>query len=206
VSRAARQGLLALDGDGVLVDYHEGYARAWERAFGTRPRVRDPLGYHPLAYWDVPHLSEEGLRHFHDHGLNEEGWASFPAMPGAAQACELLRDAGYDLVCVTALQAQYKAARETNLRELGMGISAVHAVGAPGLGNPKTAILRQLQPQAFVDDCLPFLQRVPRSIWRALIEGRPHGSPNRDPRCVPPNARYASLLEFAEAWVARPPR
>ena len=33
--------LLALDADGVLLDFHRGYASAWERAFGSAPRERD---------------------------------------------------------------------------------------------------------------------------------------------------------------------
>ena len=37
--------LIALDADGVLLDFHLGYAGAWARAFGTLPAERDPFAY-----------------------------------------------------------------------------------------------------------------------------------------------------------------
>lgn len=40
--------LIALDADGVLLDFHLGYAGAWRRAFGALPVERDPLAYWPI--------------------------------------------------------------------------------------------------------------------------------------------------------------
>ena len=40
--------LIALDADGVLLDYNLAYASAWECAFGVRPQLRDPQ-----AYWAI---------------------------------------------------------------------------------------------------------------------------------------------------------
>jgi beta-phosphoglucomutase-like phosphatase (HAD superfamily) len=37
--------IIALDADGVLLDYGLAYAGAWERAFGQYPRERDPQAY-----------------------------------------------------------------------------------------------------------------------------------------------------------------
>jgi hypothetical protein len=42
-----------VDADGVLLDFHLGYAGAWERAFGKRPLERDPLAYWPMDRWHV---------------------------------------------------------------------------------------------------------------------------------------------------------
>jgi hypothetical protein len=36
-SSRMRKGLIALDADGVLLDFHLGYADAWRRAFGEAP-------------------------------------------------------------------------------------------------------------------------------------------------------------------------
>ena len=48
--------LIALDADGVLLDFHLGYASAWQRAFGHAPAERDPLAYWPMDRWAVERL------------------------------------------------------------------------------------------------------------------------------------------------------
>jgi len=40
--------IIALDADGVLLDYGLAYAGAWQKAFGTYPAERDPLAYWPI--------------------------------------------------------------------------------------------------------------------------------------------------------------
>ncbi|WP_119154263.1 HAD family hydrolase [Caldimonas tepidiphila] len=196
--------LVALDADGVLIDYHEGYAQAWERAFGVRPSIKDPLAYHPADFWDVPRLEGARLRQLVERGFTEETWRSMPALPGAAEACRLLRAAGYSLVCVTALRPQLAKARAENLQALGIPVDEVIATGTDGApGNPKAAALRKLQPCLFVDDCLPFMQGLPQGIWRALVDVRPNRSPNRDPALEPPHSRHISVLDAARCWLAR---
>ena len=59
--------LIALDADGVLLDFHLGYAGAWARAFGSRPAERDPLAYWPIDRWEVDRLDEERRLHFRRH-------------------------------------------------------------------------------------------------------------------------------------------
>lgn len=195
--------LIGLDADGVLIDYHAGYAMAWEKAFGERLKVRNPNGYHPRHYWDVPTLDTAGRLHLLEHGFTREVWGSMPAMPGAVDACKLLRSAGYRLTCVTALNPDFGDARAANLRELGFQLEGVHAVGASMQGNPKSAKIHQLQPVAFIDDYLKYLSGLPAGTWRALIEGRPDHSPNRDPALENPDSRHLSLFQFAVSWLAR---
>ena len=52
---------IALDADGVLLDYNLAYASAWERAFGVRPELRDPQAYWPADRWGVERLAGELL-------------------------------------------------------------------------------------------------------------------------------------------------
>jgi hypothetical protein len=195
--------LILLDADGVLVDYHEGYARAWEKAFGYRPKVRDTLGYHPRHYWDVPDLSETERDHLNRNGFTADIWGSMPAMPGAVEACELLQDAGYRLECLTALRPVMRDARAANLAALGFRLSGVTAVGPAFDGNPKQAELLARRPVAFVDDLLPYLQGLHVDTWRALIDVRPNNSPNKNTDLEQPHSRHDSLLSFARMWVAR---
>ena len=135
--------LLALDGDGVLLDYLEGYAEAWREAFGTRPAVRDPFGYGPLERFEVPRLDAEGRARFRKH-FGTKFWSSVPAIPGAVEASVHLHDAGFELVCVTALDAEFEASRLKNLRALGYPIERVCATPhdgghAPGSKRPRKA-------------------------------------------------------------------
>lgn len=73
---------IALDADGVLLDYHQAYADAWGRAFGERPALRDPQAYWPIDRWNVQRVSGaqlERLRACFDDAF----WGSIPALPGA---------------------------------------------------------------------------------------------------------------------------
>lgn len=198
--------LIALDADGVLLDYHEGYARGWEKAFGTRPSVRNPRAYHPMQYWDVPVLTAQERVHFSQHGMTEEIWSSMPALEGALEACQMLREAGFRLTCVTALPNRFEDARALNLRTLGFELEAVHAVGGSLARNPKVRALGELKPTAFVDDYLGYLQGLPPGIWRALVEGRPEHSPNRDPALQAPHSRHVDLQDFARWALVNLPR
>ena len=58
-----------------------------------------------------------------------ELWESLPAMPGAVEACLRLDDAGYELVCVTALESRFQKARLNNLKALGFPIRRVITTG-----------------------------------------------------------------------------
>lgn len=40
--------VIALDADGVLLDYGLAYATAWPKAFGVYPRERDAKAYWPI--------------------------------------------------------------------------------------------------------------------------------------------------------------
>ncbi len=80
------QEVIALDADGVLVDYSTAYAKAWEKAFLTRPTERDPEAYWPIDRWGVERLSGEPLERFR-RCFDEAFWSGIPAVNGALQAC-----------------------------------------------------------------------------------------------------------------------
>ena len=61
-----------------------------------------------------------------------------PAIPGALQACQVSNEAGYRLVCVSALNAKYGQARRKNLSDLGFPIDDVVITdGLDGKVSPK---------------------------------------------------------------------
>jgi len=195
--------LIALDADGVLLDFHLGYASAWQRAFGVVPAERDPHAYWPMDRWDVERLDLARREQFRS-AFDERFWTTVPAIEGAVDACHRLRGAGFDLVCVSALELEFEAARLRNLRDLGFPIERVIATGnAAGERSPKADTIAALQPIAFVDDYLPYLRGVPGHVHTALVLRAPNGSPNIGPDMVLAKSVHDDLAGFADHWLAR---
>ena len=202
MATTSRRPLIALDADGVLLDFHHGYAEAWQRAFGERPAERDPLAYWPMDRWEVERLSGEALRHFGRH-FDEHFWLHLPPLPGAVEACHRLADAGFELVCVSALEARFEHARLQNLRRLEFPIERVIATGhTAGERSPKADAIATLRPLAFVDDYLPYLRGVPDDVHRALVLRAPNGSPNEGPELALAHSTHDDLAAFVDHWLA----
>ena len=193
--------ILALDADGVLVDLHVGFARAWQRAFGVYPAERDPLAYWPQDRWDVAPLDAE-QRLLLRVQFGESLWESLPAIAGALEACHRLHDAGHELVCVTALDDRFRKARLRNLRSLGFPIERVLATGhAEGDRSPKADAIEALRPVAFVDDYIAYLRGVPAYVHTALVLRAPNGSPNVGEELKLARTQHHDLAAFAEHWL-----
>lgn len=108
--------LIALDADGVLLDYSLAYAHLWERAFGYFPKELDKDAYWPTDRWEVELLAGDRLSTF-KACMDERFWSTIPAIEHAGQACHRLHSAGFNLVCVTALRPEFESARLRNLRD-----------------------------------------------------------------------------------------
>lgn len=199
----SKQSVIALDGDGVLLDYGTAYGRAWQRAFGTHPVLRDSRAYWPIDRWGVPRLTGVSLERFRAV-FDDAFWSSIPAVAGALEACQLLVEHGYELVCVTALEDRHAPARAQNLKDLRFPISGVIATGSdPSVKSPKAEILASLNPVAFVDDYAPYLVGIAEGIHRALIVRDLVGSPNVGEALKHSHSQHADLLEFARWWTTR---
>jgi phosphoglycolate phosphatase-like HAD superfamily hydrolase len=195
--------LIALDADGVLLDFHLGYASAWRRAFGVAPAERDPLAYWPMDRWEVDRLDPARRLQFRA-AFDEHFWTTVPAIDGAIDACHRLQAAGFDLVCVSALELEFEAARLRNLRDLGFPIERVIATGnAAGERSPKADTIAALQPIAFVDDYVLYMRGVPAHVHTALITRAPNGSPNTGADMALAKSLHDDLAGFADHWLAR---
>ena len=194
--------LIALDADGVLLDFHLAYASAWQRAFGAYPRERDAQAYWPIDRWDVERLDATRRAQFRVQ-FDEYFWATCPALPGAVQACHRLVAAGFELVCVSALEHEHGPARLRNLRELDFPIERVIATGnAAGERSPKADAIEELQPIAFVDDYLPYLRGIPAQVHTALVLRAQNGSPNTGDEMQLAKSVHQDLAEFTTHWLA----
>lgn len=195
--------LIALDADGVLLDFHLAYAGAWKRAFGKAPAERDPLAYWPMDRWKVERLDEKKRVQFRA-SFDEHFWATVPAIEGALEACHRLHDAGFELVCVSALELEFEAARLRNLKQLGFPIERVIATGNEAVErSPKADAITELRPLAFVDDYLPYMRGVPRDVHTALVLRAPNGSPNVGNELVLAKSVHQDLAGFTEHWLKR---
>ncbi len=193
--------ILAIDADGVLVDLHMGYAAAWQRAFGNFPAERDPDAYWPADRWQVDPLDAEQRLQFRAQ-FDEPFWESLPAITGAVDACRRLDDAGFELVCVTALEARFQAARLRNLRALGFPIKRVLATGhSEGERSPKADAIEKLKPVAFVDDYIVYMRGVPSYVHTALILRAANGSPNVGDDMALARSVHQDLAAFADHWI-----
>ena len=198
----ASRPLIALDADGVLLDFHLGYASAWQRAFGVAPAERDPRAYWPMDRWHVERLDPERRLQFRA-AFDEQFWTSMPAITGAIGACHRLHEAGFELICVSALELEFEAARLRNLRDLGFPIERVIATGnAAGERSPKADAIEALQPIAFVDDYIPYMRGVPAHVHTALVLRAPNGSPNVGPELALAKSVHDDLAGFADHWLA----
>lgn len=194
--------ILAIDADGVLVDLHAGYARAWRQAFGVTPAERDPLAYWPMDRWAVDPLDAEQRLLLRAQFERPEMWETLPAIKGAVDACLRLHDAGYELVCVTALQSRFQAARLRNLKALGFPIRRVVATGhVEGERSPKADAIQALRPVAFVDDYIPYMRGVPTEVHTALVLRAPNGSPNVGDELKLARSVHQDLADFAVHWL-----
>ena len=196
--------IIAIDADGVLLDYHQAYRQVWKRAFGVLPELADPDAYYPFDRWKVPRL--ESVERDHLRACQDETfWSSLPAMGGALSAAKRLSEAGFDLVCVSALPLEYQAARLRNLCDLGFPIERVIATPKSVDGDANRSIkadaLAQIGPIAFVDDYAPYLRGVPPEMHIALIMREPNGSPNVGEDLALAHSTHRDLSEFAQWWL-----
>ena len=195
--------VLAIDCDGVLLDYGHAYGAAWARAFGSAPTLVNPNAYWPMERWGVPRLVGSELDRFRAV-FDESFWSSIPAVAGAVDACHQLVKAGFVLVCVTALDDHNLQARKKNLLDLGFPMSEVIATPHRAEGrSPKADVLNKLQPLAFVDDYAPYLLGVDDAIHKALIVRDPIGSPNVGADLRLASSTHADLRSFANYWCER---
>jgi len=130
-------------------------------------------------------------------------WSSLPAIAGALEACHRLHDAGYELVCVSAVGPEFERARFQNLRELGFPIERVMATGSGSTEvSPKAEALHTLKPVAFVDDFLPYFRGVNDGMHRALVTRQPNGSPNVGMELSVVDSQHSDLDAFASWWLS----
>lgn len=196
------QKIIALDGDGVLVNYNAMFPVVYKKAFGKELPLQNPQAYHAVNAYGLtlPKGTQEHEEFFAHFGESE--WESFPLIEGAKEACLALHSAGYKLVVVSSMPSQFREARERNLRNHGLPISEVHATGRVGTNNPKQEVIDQLQPVAFVDDLASNFRGLPPTVHKALVNHDQFDSPNRLMDLAIADTQHECLHSFATWWLS----
>ncbi|CAF0748073.1 unnamed protein product [Didymodactylos carnosus] len=117
--------IIALDCDGVLLNYNKTYGLIYSQTFGQELIVVNPRSYHAKNMYNITMTDEEKI----EFNRVFDGWRNMPMFDGALEACNLLRAAGYELFCVTAIPEKFVQARLENLQKHGFSIDRV-------IGNP----------------------------------------------------------------------
>ena len=197
----ADKPLIILDADGVMLDYHAAYIKAYENFSGAKPKLVNPNAYWVIDQYDIERLNENDLKRFKAN-FNKEFWENVPALPGAVEACNMLAEY-YRIVCVTAIDPEFSQARYYNLRNLNFNVDFVYGTGHPKSGSPKKDLVNHLRPIAFVDDYICYHEGIDPDIHRALITRENENSPNNDKHnrfTIQVDSEHKDLLEFAKWW------
>lgn len=156
--------IVALDVDGVILDFDLGWRRVAEDCLGR------PLTCNPRIYTlkDRYALSTRELYRVWLAFDRQQAWTRLPPVAGAVAAVRRLL-ADHDVHLVTAIPRGLRRDREINLQAIGLPGLPVHCVGVNVLGRAgcKVRTLATLRPQVYVDDRLAHLHE-------ALAAGVPH--------------------------------
>lgn len=163
--------LIAIDVDGVKVNYRQAYANRWGRVFGTVPAVKDAAAYKLWDHLDIDFLEGDRLEEW-NKSSDSEFWSTMPLLSGALEACHRLVEAGHELISVTAAPNEYHSERSHNLRDFPL--TSVYCVGSlierdHQVVSPKAALLNELKPHFFIDDYINYFAGVDPRIQRILI-------------------------------------
>lgn len=192
--------LIAIDGDGPLLDYNKQFGLVWARHFGAELTIKEKRAYHATHYWgiDAPGPDDAFWSVFDQHG-----WGDMPAIEGAVDACHALVNAGHELVCVTSMPTHRGPDRARNLALHGFPIARVIATGhaKDRNANPKREAIETLGPDWFIDDELRKLKDL-GGVKCVLVDPGHPDSPNLNQPCHFLEMTVGSMSEFAERFLA----
>jgi len=134
----------------------------------------------------------------------EDGWRTMPMKDGALEACLLLHQAGYELVCVTAMPERFIEHRLENFRTHGFPIDKVISASHSHVNyhsNPKKETIEELHPIVFVDDLRRNFKDIQGVHTKLIfIDHEWHDDPNQHDN-IYYDMKYPSLLHFVKDFL-----
>ncbi|CAF1601469.1 unnamed protein product [Didymodactylos carnosus] len=211
-----KKPIIALDCDGVLLDHHAAFAQIYEKTFGKQLTVVSPNSLFSANMYGVQFTPEEKCQFY--AVWDDIAWRTMPMLDGALQACLLLHQVGYELVCVTAMPPAFTEHRLENFRLYGFPIDRVISTDYDRINpsnNPKKQTIEELHPVVFVDDKKRNFKNIQGVHTRFVyIDRQCHDDPEKNEN-IYYDVKYPSLLAFVNdflqtkhgqeiAWTERP--
>jgi phosphoglycolate phosphatase-like HAD superfamily hydrolase len=196
--------IIALDCDGVLLNYNETYGRIFQEYFGMSLKTLDPTAYHVTNMFDITWPTPKDKSEFNKF-FHSKGWGCMQPLPNAIQATHLLKQTGYHIVVVTSMPKTARTSRHNNLINLGFSIDETIATGrGKTMDNPKKPYIEKLKPDFFVDDLLKNFHTINTQTKFVLINTYAKDSPNLlCPNSVNLHSEHTNLLDFVQTHIAK---
>lgn len=193
--------IIALDCDGVLLNYNEAYGRALEEFLGEKPTIVSPTAYFCHNYFDVQ-LNPQQKTEFYKF-FNDKGWGMMTDLPRSIEATHKLREAGYKIIVVTSMPKIAQDMRHKNLLDLGFAVDATIATGKKNNNiNPKKSYIEALLPEYFVDDLMENFHNIDSSTHFVLVDSQSHDSPNLNfEHKIKLHSTHNTLWDFVEKHI-----
>lgn len=135
---------------------------------------------------------------------DSHGWRTMPVLADSVEACQLLHQAGYELICVTAMPERFVEHRLENFREHGFPIDRVISTGYHAdnfYRNPKKEVIEALNPVIFVDDLRRNFKDIENVQTKFVyIDNEYHDDPCHG-LDIFYHARYSTLLDFVRDFL-----
>lgn len=190
--------IIALDVDGVLLDFMNPFDIAAKEVFGCK--INKDRNEHGMEQYDLlqrASINQDQLFEIFDYMIKTKMYSKFPALPGAVEAIAKIQAAGFDIYNVTAIPDGVRDQRLKNLQDaLNFKPKEIICVG---MGKSKKEALEELRPQIFIDDRLHYLEEVPFIYHLGWIDRKEHQGDCR----ATVDAHSHSILDWTDNHLAR---
>ena len=188
---------IALDVDGVLLDFTKASDDYMKKHFGKEPIILiDDFNLSITSMQKRYGLnSDKDVLLLLDEMVANGFYKNIPAFKGVKEAVEKIKEKNFKIVIITAIHDGAKEDRLVNLlNEVNLIPDEIFCVG---MGKSKSQIIADLKPDIFVDDRMKYLKggdKVFHSVWVDQEE-----SQDGDETLV--NVHVKSLVEWVERYL-----
>jgi hypothetical protein len=194
----AKKGTIAIDADGVMLDYNIAFKDVYEKAFNTTLELVDENAFHATNMWGLKAFEKDEKETFYKVSHEYAIWKKMPAIKDAVESVNKLVDMGYEVVCVTSMPTQYEQDRLENLQQLGFNINKVIATSRVSDENPKKKYIEELCPLYFVDDLLKNFDDISCATKLVYVNRGYSEDPNAEHNYIKYDQEVSSLKEFVD--------